>query len=58
MHTDFIFNEIGLVEKLATISRTSHRETPRIYNNIGMQMMQRIDLPKMMQSSYSTESPS
>jgi hypothetical protein len=25
---NFVFDEFGLVEKLATSSRTSHRETP------------------------------
>jgi hypothetical protein len=29
MHTDSIFDELGLVGKLATRSRTSYRETPR-----------------------------
>ena len=29
MHADSVFDELGLVVKLATSSRTSHRETPR-----------------------------
>ena len=32
MHTDSVFNELGLVEELATSSRTSHREIPRSNN--------------------------
>jgi hypothetical protein len=28
MHTNFVFNELGLVGKLTTSSRTSQRETP------------------------------
>jgi hypothetical protein len=35
MHTDSIFNGLGLVEKLATSSRISHRETPKSNNNKG-----------------------
>jgi hypothetical protein len=46
MHVNSIFDELGLVEKLATRSITSHRETPIRNNNIGMQRMQRIELPK------------
>jgi hypothetical protein len=42
-----VFNELGLVGKLTTSSRTSHRETP-ISNEVGKQIMQRIELPKMM----------
>jgi hypothetical protein len=34
MHTNSVFNEPGLVVKLATSSRTSHKETPR-RNKIG-----------------------
>jgi hypothetical protein len=53
MHTSCIFDKLGLVnKKIATISRTSHRQTPRSNKNIGMQSMERIELPKMMQSSY------
>jgi hypothetical protein len=44
MHVNFVFDELGLVEKLATRSRTSHRETQIRNNNIGMQRMQRIEL--------------
>jgi hypothetical protein len=44
MHADSIFDELGLVEKLVTNSRTSHREKPRSNKNIGMQSMQRIEL--------------
>jgi hypothetical protein len=29
MHLDSVFDELGLVGKLATSSRTSHREIPR-----------------------------
>jgi hypothetical protein len=29
MHTDSVFDELGLVGKLATSTRTSHREAPR-----------------------------
>jgi hypothetical protein len=29
MHMNFILDEVGLVGKLATSLRTSHRETPR-----------------------------
>jgi hypothetical protein len=57
MHTDFIFEELGLVEKLATSPRNSHGETPRNNKNIGMKSMQKIELPKIMRSSYPTESP-
>jgi hypothetical protein len=28
MHKDSVFDELGLVGKLATSTRTSHRETP------------------------------
>jgi hypothetical protein len=34
MHTNSIFNELGLVGKLTTSRRTSHRETP-ISNKLG-----------------------
>jgi hypothetical protein len=34
MHLDSVFDELGLVGKLATRSRTSYKETPRS-NNIG-----------------------
>jgi hypothetical protein len=34
MHTNSIFDELGLVGKLATISRTSHEEIPRS-NKLG-----------------------
>ena len=34
MHTNSVFDELGLVEEIATSSRTSHRETPRS-NKIG-----------------------
>jgi hypothetical protein len=34
MHTKFIFDEFGLVEKLVTSTRTSHGETPRS-NKLG-----------------------
>jgi hypothetical protein len=34
MHTNFVFNELGLVGKQTTISRTSKRETP-ISNKVG-----------------------
>jgi hypothetical protein len=47
MDTNSIFDEFGLVEKLATRSRTSHRETPRRKKNKGMQSMQMIELPKI-----------
>jgi hypothetical protein len=29
MHTDSVFDDLGLVEKLGESSRNSHRETPR-----------------------------
>jgi hypothetical protein len=48
MHANSVFDELGLVEELATSSRTSHRETPRSNKNKGMQSMQRIELPKTM----------
>jgi hypothetical protein len=48
MHTNSILDEIGLVVKLATSSRNSNKETPRSNKNIGMQDMQRIELPKTM----------
>jgi hypothetical protein len=34
MHKNFVFNELGLVRKLTTSSRTSQRETP-ISNKVG-----------------------
>jgi hypothetical protein len=34
MHTDSVFDELGLVGKLATRTRTSHGETPR-RNKLG-----------------------
>jgi hypothetical protein len=34
MHTKSVFNELGLVGKITTRSRTSHREIP-ISNKIG-----------------------
>jgi hypothetical protein len=34
MHTNSVFNEFGLVGKLTTRSRSSHRETP-IRNKLG-----------------------
>jgi hypothetical protein len=34
MHTNSVFNDLGLVGKLATSSRTSYRETP-IRNKVG-----------------------
>jgi hypothetical protein len=34
MHLDSIFDELGLIENIATSSRTSHKETPRS-NKIG-----------------------
>jgi hypothetical protein len=34
MHLDFIFDELGLVGKLATSKITSYKETPR-RNKIG-----------------------
>jgi hypothetical protein len=43
MHTVSFFNELELVEKLGTSSRTSHRDTPRIRG-----LMQIIELPKTM----------
>lgn len=48
MHTNSVFDELGLVEELATSSRTSHRETPRSNTNRDMQNMQWIELPKTM----------
>jgi hypothetical protein len=33
MYTDSVFDELGLIEKLATRSRTSHRERPRSDKN-------------------------
>ena len=33
MHANSVFDELGLVVKLATSSRTSHRETPRSNKN-------------------------
>jgi hypothetical protein len=44
---NFILDEVGLVGKLATSLRTSHRETPR-RKNMEMQSMQRIELPITM----------
>jgi hypothetical protein len=35
MHTNSAFDELGLVGKLATSSRTSYRETPISNNNRG-----------------------
>jgi hypothetical protein len=57
MHTNSVFDELELVEKLATRSETSHIEIPRSKNNRGVQNMQMIELPKMMRSSYPTEGP-
>jgi hypothetical protein len=34
MHTDSVFDELGLVGKLATSTRTSHGDTPRS-NKVG-----------------------
>jgi hypothetical protein len=34
MHTNSVFDELGLVGKIATSSRTSHRETP-VRNKVG-----------------------
>jgi hypothetical protein len=34
IHTNSVFNELGLVGKLTTRSRTPHRETP-ISNKVG-----------------------
>jgi hypothetical protein len=34
MYTDSVFDELGLVEKLATSTKTSHKETP-INNKVG-----------------------
>ena len=48
MHTNSVFDELRLVEELATSSRTSHREKPRSNNKYGMQSMQRIELSKTM----------
>jgi hypothetical protein len=48
MHADSVFDELGLVEKLATCSRTSHKETTRSNKNLGTKSMQNIELPKMM----------
>jgi hypothetical protein len=36
MHSDFVFDEFGLAEKLAKRSRSSRREIPRSKNNIRM----------------------
>jgi hypothetical protein len=48
MHLDSLFDELGLVGKLTTSSRTSYKETPGS-NKIGeMQSMQRIELPMTM----------
>jgi hypothetical protein len=47
MHLDSVFNELGLVEKLATSSRTSYKKTPRS-NKREMQSMQSIELPMTM----------
>jgi hypothetical protein len=43
MHADSVFDELGLVVKLETSSRTSHKETPRRNRD-----MQSIELPKTM----------
>ena len=49
MHTDSVFDELGLVVKLATSSRTSHRETPRSNKNMeskackGLSSLRRCD---------------
>jgi hypothetical protein len=48
MHTKSIFNELGLVGKLTTSTRTSHKEKPISKKNRENQSMQRIELPKMM----------
>jgi hypothetical protein len=45
MHTNSVFDELELVEKLATSSETSHIETPISNQN---KEMQRIELPKMI----------
>jgi hypothetical protein len=47
MHLDSLFDELELVGKLATSTRTSYKETPRkkIY---GDESMQSIELPMMM----------
>jgi hypothetical protein len=51
MHTNSIFDEIVLVENLATRLRTSYREMPISNKNKGMQSMQIVEL-------YLTESSS
>jgi hypothetical protein len=51
MHTNSIFDELVLVENLATRSRTSYREMPISNKNKRMQSMQMVEL-------YLTESPS
>ena len=45
MHIDFVFDELGLVEELATSSRTSHIDTSRSNKDRDMQM---IELPNTM----------
>ena len=42
MHIDSVLDDLVLVVKLATSSRTSHRETPRSNKNRDMQSMQRL----------------
>jgi hypothetical protein len=48
MHTDSVFDELGLVGKLATRTRTSHREKNNMQQSREKQSMQRIELPKTM----------
>jgi hypothetical protein len=43
-----VFDELGLVEELATSSRTSHIETSRSNKYRDMQNMQMIELPNTM----------
>jgi hypothetical protein len=48
MHTNIIFDELEIVQKLATRSRTSHEEIRRTNKNKGLHSMQMVELPKTM----------
>jgi hypothetical protein len=48
MHLDSVLDELGLVGKLATRSRTSYKETPRSEKIERSKFMQRIELPMTM----------
>jgi hypothetical protein len=48
MHFDSVFDELGLVGKLVTSTRTSYKETTRSKKYREMQSMQSIELPMTM----------